>query len=191
MRIRKHAKISPLLYTASSLQHTTICQLNQSPWDVITFSPDEYLTPATTTPPPPPPPPPPLHHQVEQENVFQGNGSFSDSIGALESDNVAATEGAKSDFIDVEMEEAKPESSREQVGKMVEEETFCSKIDSKGWQCHRIAKSGYTLCEHHLSRLTRYNGFNNLAQENGTRESDKSIEHRRRGRPKKPSASMD
>lgn len=55
MRIRKHAKISPLLYTASSLNpaavtQTHVCQLNQSPWDVITFPPQD---PATLPPPPP------------------------------------------------------------------------------------------------------------------------------------------
>lgn len=42
MRIRKHAKISPLLYSSSSsfLKQQVpvhVCQLNQSPWDVITF----------------------------------------------------------------------------------------------------------------------------------------------------------
>lgn len=50
MRIRKHAKISPLVYAVSSLKagvvlQPHVCQLNQSPWDVITFSP----------PPSPPP----------------------------------------------------------------------------------------------------------------------------------------
>ncbi|XP_058777551.1 uncharacterized protein LOC131651853 [Vicia villosa] len=45
MRIRKNAKLSPLLHTCSSslLQNgsfpvqTHVCQLNQSPWDVIPF----------------------------------------------------------------------------------------------------------------------------------------------------------
>ncbi|KAG9157648.1 hypothetical protein Leryth_014166 [Lithospermum erythrorhizon] len=79
MRIRKHAKLSPLLYTSSSLPHlqTTICQLNQSPWDVVTFSPEEYSPPTTT-------PPPPLYHQVEEQDSYLVNGSLCDSIGALE-----------------------------------------------------------------------------------------------------------
>jgi hypothetical protein len=48
MRIRKNAKLSPLLYTCSSSLlkngsfpvetfQTHFCQLNQSPWDVIPF----------------------------------------------------------------------------------------------------------------------------------------------------------
>ncbi|CAL5196050.1 unnamed protein product [Lathyrus oleraceus] len=48
MRIRKNAKLSPLLYTCSSSLlkngsfpvetfQTHVCQLNQSPWDVIPF----------------------------------------------------------------------------------------------------------------------------------------------------------
>ncbi|GER24950.1 growth-regulating factor 3 [Striga asiatica] len=56
MRIRKHAKISPLVYAAASIHpgaavlQTHVCQLNQSPWDVMDFS----RPPPTTTPPPPP-----------------------------------------------------------------------------------------------------------------------------------------
>ncbi|KAL2463744.1 uncharacterized protein Fot_53400 [Forsythia ovata] len=43
MRIRKNAKISPLIYAASSLKpgtmlQTHVCPLNQSPWDVMNFS---------------------------------------------------------------------------------------------------------------------------------------------------------
>lgn len=48
MRIRKHAKISPLIYAASSLQPATlVCQLNQSPWDVISFPIEENQDPQT------------------------------------------------------------------------------------------------------------------------------------------------
>ncbi|KAL2487587.1 uncharacterized protein Fot_40879 [Forsythia ovata] len=54
MRIRKNAKISPLIYAASSLKpgtvlQTHVCPLNQSPWDVMNFSP-----PSTPLPPLPP-----------------------------------------------------------------------------------------------------------------------------------------
>ncbi|CAA0823946.1 Putative membrane lipoprotein [Striga hermonthica] len=63
MRIRKHAKISPLVYAAASLHpgaallQTHVCQLNQSPWDVMDFS----RPPPTTTHPPP--------HQVPYKKI--------------------------------------------------------------------------------------------------------------------------
>ncbi|KAK2988442.1 hypothetical protein RJ640_022279 [Escallonia rubra] len=67
MRIRKHAKISPLLFSSSTdnILQTHVCQLNQSPWDVIIFSPDE-----------------PSPYQLDGDDSFTGNGSLGDSIGA-------------------------------------------------------------------------------------------------------------
>ncbi|XP_057798157.1 uncharacterized protein LOC131014262 [Salvia miltiorrhiza] len=75
MRIRKHAKISPLLYATSSLKagallQTHVCLLNQSPWDVITFSP------------PPSPLPPPF--QVNGIDVRAGNGSSEHCVSVSE-----------------------------------------------------------------------------------------------------------
>ncbi|KAG6434553.1 hypothetical protein SASPL_106191 [Salvia splendens] len=66
MRIRKNVKIAQLLNATSSLRpcpllQPHICQLNQSPWDVITFSP-------------PSSPPPPLQ-LIGSSDVRAGNGS--------------------------------------------------------------------------------------------------------------------
>ncbi|PHT55469.1 hypothetical protein CQW23_03955 [Capsicum baccatum] len=59
MRIRKHAKISPPLYTCSVFPGAHLCQLNQSPWDVITFHDDnnqeDNINQQTLLPPPAPP----------------------------------------------------------------------------------------------------------------------------------------
>ncbi|KAL0538132.1 hypothetical protein IC582_027131 [Cucumis melo] len=83
MRIRKNAKLSPLLFSAMEsssvpeVLQTHICQLNQSPWDVI-----------------------PLHqhdtNQLEEaEDSFNGNASFGDSVGAVESVSSMMEESAK------------------------------------------------------------------------------------------------
>ncbi|KAG6419849.1 hypothetical protein SASPL_116361 [Salvia splendens] len=70
MRIRKHAKISPLLYAPSSLKlQTHVCQLNQSPWDAMTFSP-------------PSSPPPPF--QVDGSDARAGNGSSDHRVSVSE-----------------------------------------------------------------------------------------------------------
>ncbi|XWS32151.1 hypothetical protein CRYUN_Cryun23aG0136400 [Craigia yunnanensis] len=68
MRIRKNAKLSSLLYPQGSRPESVhMCQLNQSPWDVIPFPQEPY----------------PFLHQFETED--SGNGSLGDSIGVVES----------------------------------------------------------------------------------------------------------
>ncbi|XVE77170.1 hypothetical protein DITRI_Ditri13aG0040200 [Diplodiscus trichospermus] len=72
MRIRKNAKLSSLLYPQGSRSDSVhVCQLNQSPWDVISFPQEPY--------------PSSFHRQFEAEDSFNGNGSLGDSIGAIES----------------------------------------------------------------------------------------------------------
>ncbi|OMO78791.1 hypothetical protein CCACVL1_14097 [Corchorus capsularis] len=72
MRIRKNAKLSSMIYPDGSRRESVhVCQLNQSPWDVIPFSEEPY--------------PSSIHHQFETEDSFNGNGSLGDSIGAVES----------------------------------------------------------------------------------------------------------
>ncbi|XP_047937889.1 protein virilizer homolog [Salvia hispanica] len=80
MRIRKNVKIAQLLNAASSLKSCPllqphICQLNQSPWDVITFSP-------------PSSPPPPLQ-LIGSSDVRAGNGSSEHCVSVSESDTAA------------------------------------------------------------------------------------------------------
>ncbi|XVF33289.1 hypothetical protein REPUB_Repub17cG0156100 [Reevesia pubescens] len=75
MRIRKNAKLSSMIYPQGSRPESVyVCELNQSPWDVIPFPPQE-LYPSSSS----------LHYQFEAEDSFNGNGSFGDSIGAVES----------------------------------------------------------------------------------------------------------
>ncbi|XP_022769719.1 protein ecdysoneless homolog [Durio zibethinus] len=72
MRIRKTAKLSSLIHPQGSRPKSAyVCQLNQSPWDVIPFPQEPY--------------PSSLHHQFGAEDSFNGNGSLGDSIGAVES----------------------------------------------------------------------------------------------------------
>ncbi|XP_039005531.1 uncharacterized protein LOC120132916 [Hibiscus syriacus] len=72
MRIRKNAKLSSLVNpTGPRSESVHVCELNQSPWDVVPFAQDPY--------------PSYLHYQFEPEDSFHGNESFGDSIGAVES----------------------------------------------------------------------------------------------------------
>ncbi|KAJ8528416.1 hypothetical protein K7X08_022108 [Anisodus acutangulus] len=73
MRIRKHARISPLIYTH-------VCQLNQSPWDVITFPIEEKEDPFV-----PPPPPPPCSFNYQFDGYADNGTTFYDSNGTVES----------------------------------------------------------------------------------------------------------
>ncbi|CAA3001033.1 Hypothetical predicted protein [Olea europaea subsp. europaea] len=93
MRIRKNAKICPLMYAASSLKsgnvlQTHICKLNQSPWDVMSFSSSSY----------PPPPPPPLSFKVNGTDNFARNGSLGEPNAAFHS-NVAVAGAISTSFL--------------------------------------------------------------------------------------------
>ncbi|KAM3251093.1 hypothetical protein P3L10_005163 [Capsicum annuum] len=68
MRIRKHAKISPPLYTCAVFPGAHLCQLNQSPWDVITFHDDNNQEDNINQQTPLPPPAPPSSYQVSLMN---------------------------------------------------------------------------------------------------------------------------
>ncbi|CAA2965548.1 Hypothetical predicted protein [Olea europaea subsp. europaea] len=158
MRIRKHAKISPLVYPSSSLKsgtvlQTHVCQLNQSPWDVMSFS----------LPSPLPPP----SFRVNGNDDFDRNGSLTESITAFES---AAFRKMSTD--DVEIENMRWDYSdsgikgdvaigkaEEGVTKKDKENFFCCKTDGKGWKCKRKAAEGNSLCEHHLSLVRNYNNW--------------------------------
>ncbi|XVF80105.1 hypothetical protein PTKIN_Ptkin15bG0043700 [Pterospermum kingtungense] len=73
MRIRKNAKLSSLIYSQSSRAESVhVCELNQSPWDVIHFEP----YPSSFN-----------HLQFETEDSCNGNGSLGDSVGVVESLN--------------------------------------------------------------------------------------------------------
>ncbi|XP_022879051.1 uncharacterized protein LOC111396776 isoform X1 [Olea europaea var. sylvestris] len=168
MRIRKHAKICSLTYAASSLKpgtvlQTHVCQLNQSPWDVMSFSP-----PSTPSPPLPPPSfQRIISLQVNENDDFARNGSFGESIAtfdsavsmkmALDDGEIEAMKMEYSDSVIVggsvigNAEEGVPKKDREII--------FCCKTDGKGWKCKREAAEGNSLCKHHLSLVRNYNNW--------------------------------
>ncbi|XP_048320710.2 uncharacterized protein LOC107432955 isoform X2 [Ziziphus jujuba] len=193
MRIRKNAKLSPLLFSshasAPEVLQTHVCQLNQSPWDVIPFSQDS--------------------NQTEGEDSFTGNGSLGDSIGAVESsvasmmdisnekasvltvkaENMAIIDdnggcGGDDDEEDeiikgsddskyrqrrIESSENNNNNSNSKrssssgggAAAMSKIIIHCQKNDGKGWQCKKEAKEGHNFCEHHLSLLRSYSSSNN------------------------------
>ncbi|XP_039011979.1 uncharacterized protein LOC120141108 [Hibiscus syriacus] len=72
MRIRKNAKLSSVVNpTGSRSESVHVCEMNQTPWDVVPFA--QVPCPSY------------LHHQFEYEDSFHGNGSLGDSISAVES----------------------------------------------------------------------------------------------------------
>ncbi|KAI5647217.1 hypothetical protein M9H77_33222 [Catharanthus roseus] len=92
MRIRKHAKISPLIYEASSLEekgiliqtpHVINCQLNQSPWDVMIFPPPPFSSSSEEPEEvilPPQPPLPNLYQFDEEDDTYMADLTLPDSI---------------------------------------------------------------------------------------------------------------
>ncbi|KAA3469360.1 protein ecdysoneless-like protein [Gossypium australe] len=73
MRIRKNKKLSWLIYPQGSRAESVhVCRLNQSPWDVNPLPQEPY--------------PSYLHHRLEYEDSFNGNGGIGDSVGAVESE---------------------------------------------------------------------------------------------------------
>ncbi|KAI4355109.1 hypothetical protein L6164_003913 [Bauhinia variegata] len=166
MRIRKNGKLCHLLLSNGASVpleafQSHVCQLNQSPWDVIPFASDSP--------------------QFEGEDSFTGNDSPADSIGAVESVASMMDSGDKSlpkiedmvvdDGNDIGQKKAKAEDDNgdreEQNGiafdKGEEKPSHCQKTDGKGWQCKNQAKDGQSFCEHHLSLLRSYNSgsYNN------------------------------
>ncbi|KAL8530215.1 hypothetical protein ACS0TY_007319 [Phlomoides rotata] len=138
MRIRKNAKISPVLYALSSLKEGVIlephvCQLNQSPWDVMTFSP----------------PSSPPRSQDNVSGASAENGSSGGCISATESEFNALLPSESLDDtmeeVEVEVEDSPPPMKKETVV------MCCSKTDGKSWHCQREASQGHSLCDHHLS----------------------------------------
>ncbi|KAK3028768.1 hypothetical protein RJ639_037989 [Escallonia herrerae] len=196
MRIRKHARISQLLNPISA-NHSSdqaplkatpyICQLNQSPWDVMTFSPSP-----DSSPPPQLPPPPPL--QAEENDSFTNNGTLEESIGAFASLCVVASvkleEEEKKDALKNINDGAtimKKREKEDQLDLQRDEDSFSissSKTGERAWHCNKDSKEGHTKCQHHLD-LQSHN--KNLGQP-VTKKSNKSppFQKRRPPRAKKP-----
>ncbi|CAB4270050.1 unnamed protein product [Prunus armeniaca] len=145
----------PLLFSshapaAEDLQ-AHVCQLNQSPWDVISFGPDS--------------------NQLEESFYVNNNGSFGDSLGAAES-VASMMDIGKEKAVLMEQEpvadDKKGSNSKELLDDDNEEEgrrssyACCQKNDGKGWHCKKRAKLGQSFCNHHLS-LLRSNHNTNIA----------------------------
>ncbi|CAA2961822.1 Hypothetical predicted protein, partial [Olea europaea subsp. europaea] len=166
MRIRKNAKICPLMYAASSLKsgnvlQTHICKLNQSPWDVMSFSPSSY----------PPPPPPPPSFKVNGTDNLAGNGSLGEPNAAFHSAaslKIAAENELTGDLKAVKWDNSNGEGDGGNLRSSAHEDSeegpenpglkkemqivYCVKTDGKAWKCKREAAEGNSLCKHHLSQ---------------------------------------
>ncbi|XP_030468244.2 uncharacterized protein LOC115686953 isoform X2 [Syzygium oleosum] len=213
MRIRKNAKLSSLLGSLAAaaaasppeapLPSSHVCLLNQSPWDVLPFSsfPDALPPSGSSSP---------LPHQLDGgEDSFAANGSFGDSIGAVES--VASMMAVDADektvivnklgghaFYDINNEDRMHISGYEahKGGDLNGDFNFkacCNKTDGKRWQCKNEAADGHYLCEHHLSQLKSYataaaddDEEDNADDDSASRKLDKSSAStgRRGGRPR-------
>ncbi|XP_047262677.1 uncharacterized protein LOC107861142 isoform X2 [Capsicum annuum] len=141
MRIRKHAKVSPLFYTCSVFPGAHLCQLNQSPWDVITFPDDDNninQQPLLVAPPPPPAPPSSSSYQLDGYDSCAVNETFCDSqqsITSLKRDDNGETK--KMNFLDNKVADVPADSNDfEKDEKMGDGDnsvtTMCVKNDGKG-----------------------------------------------------------
>ncbi|XP_055805013.1 uncharacterized protein LOC129873846 isoform X2 [Solanum dulcamara] len=207
MRIRKHAKISPLHYASSIFfqQHgavlqTHVCQLNQSPWDVITFpgedlQNDNIINHHTLLPPPPPAPAPSSSsYQLDGYDSCAVNGTFYDSEQSITTMKLEANDSEMNYFEDNIVADVPADSGDfekdEQDNEMIDGNnnnnitTMCCKNDGKGWQCSRESKRGHNLCDHHFAQK-HYITINNSAHSTTAAETT----HSSRGRPHRPKKS--
>ncbi|OIT31459.1 PREDICTED: uncharacterized protein LOC109208652 [Nicotiana attenuata] len=147
MRIRKHAKISPLIYAASSIQPATlVCQLNQSPWDVISFPIEENQDPQT-----------PLPSFSYQHDGYANTGTFYDSIGTVTSvtsmklDDEREMKEIKWDYYyDASISEVGGDSVKYENNQ--DEDVYMEELGLD-------KDSGDNLCRHHFDEVKHYNNY--------------------------------
>ncbi|KAK9103683.1 hypothetical protein Sjap_020937 [Stephania japonica] len=194
MRIRKHARLLAALSASSSVVHASptttttpppphnvVCELNMSPWDVI--SPDE------------------LPIQVGVEDDIMGNSStVGESVASLlqhleamrakeevrenQDDDDEEVDGGGEDYVEVEDCRAKKKKQKKKRIGLIDREVdelvikrdyvFCNKADGKGWRCPKEAKQGHSLCDHHLAQLRSYHANNNTSHGNTSTKNPKS-----------------
>ncbi|XP_071699486.1 uncharacterized protein [Rutidosis leptorrhynchoides] len=169
MRIRKNAKnISALLYTSTTnvssnlnininapaaaadnqcLQHN-FCELNQSPWDIITFPPSNSSSS--------------LHqfdnYEVDYNDNVAGHRSSIVSVGDYKSVAPSKTsELRENDHVKDSTNDCDEKlgfkdgvSSDDEIE---EEIKLCGEMDENGWQCGRVVTKGTAMCELHLSKF--------------------------------------
>ncbi|KAM7472432.1 hypothetical protein LguiA_010615 [Lonicera macranthoides] len=144
MRIRKHARITNSSLSGGSLfKSHLICQLNQSPWDIITFPPLPPPPPHSSPLPPPPPPP----YQVDGNESYNGNESLPNSLAAIESvDSMKLAVKVEETDCKVDKREEKRRGAN-----------LSYKTDGKQWQCKREAQKSHTMSNRHLAQMKNYN----------------------------------
>ncbi|KAF5184958.1 Growth-regulating factor like [Thalictrum thalictroides] len=153
MRIRKHARISaPSSSIVPDPPAAHVCELNRSPWDVISFTSltQEYefqdkINGDYTC------------HSVERESVYapHSNGSKKEKYWAkkVKKEMIEEEEevNGNDDDDDRVKTKKKIKTKREDMDYIC-----CNKADGKGWHCKNEAKEGQLLCEHHLEQLKTY-----------------------------------
>ncbi|XP_010316927.1 uncharacterized protein [Solanum lycopersicum] len=170
MRIRKHAKISPLHYAPSIFlqQHGVVlqphvCQLNQSPWDVITFPAEDLqndnIINHHTLPSPPAPVPSSYSYKLDGYDSCAVNGTFYDSELSITSMKMEVSDNERKDIDNIVADVPADSGNLEKDGND-NITTMCVKNDGKGWQCSRESKIGHNLCEHHFAQK-QYSSSNN------------------------------
>ncbi|KAI4369875.1 hypothetical protein MLD38_018272 [Melastoma candidum] len=153
MRIRKNRNITSFLLglqtssspaaAADDNQHlivpSLVCQLNQSPWDVIPFSSSSSSSSN------------PYHHRHHSQFGADNNG-FKPLAGCSSFGSVRPVDS-----------DAKPKVGFGDEGRRTVREFSgpalrikCAKTDGKSWECKREAKEGHNFCEHHISQLKSY-----------------------------------
>ncbi|KAL2575694.1 hypothetical protein GLYMA_16G034200v4 [Glycine max] len=145
MRIRKNAKLSPLLFSSSLSSSSSsscvqggsvpleshVCQLNQSPWDVIPFDSDSI--------------------QFKLDDNFtagNNNGSAVNSFAAVQSVASMMDAGNKTTCHSTVMVDLVAPTNIDATVNMTNP---CQFHDDKGWPCKNEAGQGQSFCEQHLS----------------------------------------
>ncbi|CAJ1950179.1 unnamed protein product [Sphenostylis stenocarpa] len=145
MRIRKNAKLSPLLFSSWSEDggslpvETHVCQLNQSPWDVIPFQYDSI--------------------QFDHNTAPNANG---DSFHAVQSVASMMEKTERATVVDDNNKLVAPSGATVL--------NPCQGTGDKGWACKNEAKQGQSFCEQHLSLsqlATSYTSKKSQAQPSG------------------------
>ncbi|KAF9669080.1 hypothetical protein SADUNF_Sadunf14G0070600 [Salix dunnii] len=143
MRIRKNGKFSPVMFLQSTLgpRQTvpkTICQLNQSPWDVIPLS-KEICSPS--------------FHQVNLSSLPFGEGddycfTGKESFGRS---SIGAVQGTEKKRLNT-CAEMKGENELK-IKRGEKTLHFENKTEGKGSHCINECKEARSICDHHLSKI--------------------------------------
>ncbi|CAA7390765.1 unnamed protein product [Spirodela intermedia] len=122
-----------------------VCELNQSPWDAMSFTPPPRLVPAELT----------LRRRVKIEAMTEGAEAEGEEekrerkvakkpIGRKKVKRKSASEEAEGEIVKkTEVQAAAPSAT-------------CKKTDGKGWHCKREAQHPHSLCEYHLTQVRSY-----------------------------------